>query len=144
MAVVVPDFLRDTIVDEILLTVGLVAALAGALWRLARRIDHLVVLTRDIMGEPARAGVEARPGVMERMAGQDSSLAEIAERVARIETAVTPNGGKSAHDALMARLDQIVGQVDDMRRALTAHIVTSEADRLDIHRQLELIAFRGQ
>lgn len=48
------------------------------LWRIFRRIDHFM---DDWFGEPARPGVAARPGVMERLCS--------------VERQLTPNGGNS-------------------------------------------------
>jgi hypothetical protein len=77
-------------------------ALAGLIW-LARTVGGtgriVINLRDDLLGEPARQGVPARPGVMERMA--------------RIEGELTFNGGKSLKDTVtqinerLARIEQV-------------------------------------
>ena len=60
---------------------GAAAAIGGAcalIWRRFRGIAHLL---DDLLGEPARAGVPARPGVMERLANQEVRVESIASQV---------------------------------------------------------------
>lgn len=46
-------------------------------WRMARRVQDI---HGDLMGEPARPGVAARPGVMERMERVETALAQHIEQ----------------------------------------------------------------
>ena len=70
----------------------------GVAWKLApilRRLSHLV---DDLLGEPARPGVAARPGVVER-------LSTLEDDVADIKTVKESNA--SALLSLAATVDQI-------------------------------------
>lgn len=65
----------------------------------------------DLMGEPARPGVQARPGVMERLAAQEietkrnrNELATVKALAESAEYHSRPNGGGSAYDHLMAEV----------------------------------------
>lgn len=92
-------------VAAIVLAVGVIAKA----WPLVKKLSNFL---DDVMGEPARPGVPARLGLM--------------ERVMRVEHELFPNSGKSLRDqtnrmeqkldadnariaALTQRLDQIVG-----------------------------------
>src|SRR5690606_12371332 len=60
-------------------------------------------LMDDLLGEPARPGVEARPGVLERLATIEERLSTVAaleRRIAAIERELHPNGGTSFRDAV--------------------------------------------
>jgi hypothetical protein len=80
---------------------GLLAVLGRGgrwLWRLFQRIDDLM---DDLRGSPARPGVAARPGVMER-------LQRLEYEVAAVRHEVTDNSGGSLKDAVKrveAKLD---------------------------------------
>lgn len=65
--------------------------------RFIRRIGHFV---DDWIGEPARDGIPARPGVMARLENIESDAAATNQRVGRIEHELKPNGGSSLRDAL--------------------------------------------
>lgn len=77
-------------------TIGVIGALIfiGWLvykaWPLVRNVSHL---TDDMVGEKARPGVPARPGLMERMAALE-------EQVNTIHHETRPNGGGSMNDAV--------------------------------------------
>ena len=117
-----------TVPDTAILT-GVLLAL-GAIIQLLRRaapmIRHLSHAADDILGEPARPGVEARKGVMERLAQIETAgaaktaaiealqveLHEVrtaqsatAANVARVLHMTHPNGGSSIPDRL-ARIEQ--------------------------------------
>lgn len=86
--------------DAVLVWGSVVTAVVGvlaALWRAARRarrVAHRVEeFIDDWQGVPPRAGVEGRPGVMQR-------LADIEHRVEAIAAEVRPNGGSSLRDAV--------------------------------------------
>lgn len=96
---------------------GGLAALAGVLgflwrkvWPALRRFSHFV---DDFVGEEERPGVPARPGVLERLQTLEEALAEVRYHV-------QPNGGRSAHDRLVAR-------VDAMAALLNEHMTDSTA-----------------
>jgi hypothetical protein len=85
---------------------GAIAAIVTALrWinRHARRISEFL---DDWAGEPARQGVDERPGVLARLKA--------------IEQEVTPNGGKSLRDAVSrveARLASLDGRLEEHVRS---------------------------
>lgn len=74
----------------------------------ARRQDEF---DADWYGEPARPGVEARPGVMERLRG--------------IEKELHPNGGSTMRDAI----NDTRAQTSELRSAFDAHL-RSHANQL--------------
>lgn len=94
-------------------TATLLAA-GGGLIRLARGVWHLVQraqrLMDDLLGEPARPGVDARPGVLERLAAIEERLSAVAalelsvrslsRRLEAVERELHPNGGASLRDAV--------------------------------------------
>lgn len=94
--------------ETALLVAGAVTVVAGAgavvigvvrfVVRMARNLGHLV---DDVRGEPARPGVEARPGVLER-------LQAIEARLSKVEHEVTPNSGASMRDAV----DRVESKLD--------------------------------
>lgn len=94
------------------------AVVWGAVWTVrkiapvARKLGHLV---DDLVGEPERPGVPARPGLMERMEAVETK-AEI------IRHEMYPNSGKSLRD----KLDQTSAAVD----VLSSDITTIN-DKLD-------------
>ncbi|MCY0957759.1 hypothetical protein [Streptomyces sp. H27-H5] len=86
--------------DTVLVWAGaftVIAGVVGVLWRLLRglvrtagRMDQFM---DDWYGEPPRAGVPARPGVLER-------VGEIEARLARVDHELHPNDGQSLRDAV--------------------------------------------
>lgn len=72
-------------------TVALFAA-KGVRWLLSalRRVNNFL---DDWNGEPARPGVTATPGVMDRLARLESKVVEVRDEV-------KPNGGASMRDAV--------------------------------------------
>lgn len=97
---------------------AVLAVVWGAVWLVrkiapvARKLGHLV---DDLVGEPERPGVPARPGLMERMEAVEQK-AEI------IRHEMYPNSGKSLRD----KLDQTSAAVD----VLSSDITTIN-DKLD-------------
>ena len=92
--------------------VAAVAMMAVKLWPLFRKLGHFL---DDVAGEPARPGVEARPGLMERLA--------------RIEHEVFQNSGSSLRD----RVDQTAQQVTEVSAAVqtVSYQLEEVAKRLD-------------
>ncbi|MEW2066625.1 hypothetical protein [Streptomyces sp. NPDC007346] len=101
--------------DVVLMWGGAVTVVAGVIalaWRavrasvrLAARVDHFM---DDWAGEVGRAGVPARPGVMER-------LATFEDRLTSVEHELYPNDGGSLRDAVdraNARLTRMCPDVD--------------------------------
>lgn len=82
-----------TIAGWITTVVAGLAAL-GVVGRVGWRVlDGLDDLRDDWRGRPARPGVPAQPGVLERLARQEDALA-------RIDAELHPNGGSSVRDVL--------------------------------------------
>ncbi|MDT0305054.1 hypothetical protein [Streptomonospora wellingtoniae] len=69
---------------------GVLIAAARKVWTFGRRVGHFL---DDWTGEAARRGVEARPGVMER-------LCTIEDRLGAVEHEVRTNDGSSLKDAV--------------------------------------------
>lgn len=65
--------------------VGAAAAVGGAVGLLWRRFRGLARLIDDLLGEPARPGVPASPGVMERLATHDQTLTYLAGQVQQLQ-----------------------------------------------------------
>lgn len=89
---------------------AIVTALGGAfaLGRgFARRGKGLANFLEDWNGEPARKGVPARPGVMERLAN--------------VEKELTLNGGRSLKDTVV----RMAGQLDRMAQPVTVNVTQS-------------------
>lgn len=78
---------------------------ARAAWRLIRRVINFL---DDFLGEPARAGVAARPGVMDRLSTLETSVASIAVEV-------HPNGGKSLRDEVQRMGTDMAGMKTGLR-----------------------------
>lgn len=79
-----------------LLIIGAVVAFQRWALPKLRQVGHLI---DDLAGEPARPGVEARPGLMERMKSVEDYAASLLERV-------------------LQRLDQLEHRMDKVERAL--------------------------
>lgn len=82
---------------------------AAAIWKIMRNTRQMA---EDWRGEPARPGVAARPGVMERLLSLDTGQSElrseqviIREQLEVVHHEVRPNGGASIKDQL-TRLDE--------------------------------------
>lgn len=97
--------------------VGILAVTIAAVWVVrkfgpaARKQGHLI---DDLVGEPERPGVPARPGLMERMKAVESKT-EI------IRHEMFPNSGKSLRDKLDQTsdvVDTLSGDVTEMNRKL--------------------------
>lgn len=61
------------------LGLGGIIALAGVVWKIMpnlRRISHFL---DDLMGEAARPGVPASPGILERLADVEARLGKVEE-----------------------------------------------------------------
>lgn len=96
---------------------AVVTALAGAfaLGRgAARRGRGLANFLEDWNGEPARKGVPARPGVMERLAN--------------VEKELTLNGGRSLKDTVM----RMAGQLDRLTQPVTVNVTQAPPQSSEI------------
>jgi hypothetical protein len=117
------------------LVIAILGTLAVGVWKglpSLRRFGHAL---DDIVGEPARPGVDARPGLVERMANVEEHLTAgfngHTERLERIEAAVEAGRKGSEHrldehgrrlDEHGRRLDVLAVRLDDVaRRVDVAH-----------------------
>lgn len=102
----------------LVVVLGALAAIGRKVWR---RVSQFL---DDWNGEPPRRGVEARPGVMERMKALDDGNLHIIARVAAVEEAerstaqrlraieseLHPNGGGSLRDQVNVIRDAVITQ----------------------------------
>lgn len=110
-----PDFLADVTLADAARWAAAAAALVVVVRKVWPWLSRLKDFLDDLMGEPERPGVPARPGVMTRLAQHEVDIAEI--RVAAQQAAhhSQPNGGSSAYD-------QLIGEVRSARKELADHI----------------------
>lgn len=106
---------------------AVIAFLWAKVWPVVSRFVHFL---DDFIGEKARPGVPARPGVMERLQALEEALDEIRYHV-------QPNGGRSAHDRLVARVDALVARLDE-------HMAASTASHRAIWERLDALARRRE
>lgn len=79
-------------------TAALVTLLTPGARRI-RRIEHgVVTIFRVVLGVPARDGIPAQPGVMERLSTQDAELAEIKGELQALKDHAA-NGGRVTGEA---------------------------------------------
>lgn len=117
---------------------ALVVAVTGCIawglrwgWRVLSRITRFL---DDFMGEPARQGVPARPGVMTR-------LQSLTEEVAKVQAQVIPNGGSSLRDAVdrvSADLKLVAADLSEHRHLTSPAIRQLTADVAELRRRVEL------
>lgn len=91
-------------VAGVVTAVAVLAAAAKRTFSLLRRIGHFL---DDWAGEPERPGVEARPGVLER-------LENIEDRLGAVEHEVRHNSDGSLKDAVR-RIERIEQRLEELR-----------------------------
>ena len=87
-------------------------------WRIVKRFIRLL---DDFLGEPARDGLEARPGVMAR-------LASVETIVAQVHAETRPNHGSSLRD-VVNRVEQEVNAIKTEQVAVKARLDSYDAGR---------------
>lgn len=100
-----PTWITDLIpVTPWLAAIGVLIWVAVKVFPFLRKITHFI---DDVAGEPARAGVPARPGLMERLSvveekqdEQSVALAQQSVSLAVVKHEVTTNHGSSLKDAV--------------------------------------------
>lgn len=100
-----PDFIA--ILAGISAAVGAIAGIVVGVKKTTPVVRLIVGVFGDFAGEPARPGVAARPGVMERLASidekidaQGTRIDEQGEQLASIQHELHPNSGKSLRDSI--------------------------------------------
>lgn len=84
--------------------------LVARAWRVTGRVRRFL---DDYEGAPARPGVDARPGVMERLQTVEQSvqgLGDVLGETRAIVHELRPNGGASARDEIRTIYRHVVGQ----------------------------------
>lgn len=94
-------------------------------------IKGLIDFFDDVKGEPARPGVEARPGLMDRLASVESIQKANSRTLDTVRHEVFPNSGKSLRD----RIDQTAKAVDEVNEKLDNdnRRIASVENKLDEH-----------
>ena len=96
----------------VILGVGVIVGAAVKGWKVIKRLNHFL---DDVMGEEARPGVPARPGLM--------------ERVMRVEHELFPNSGASLRDQtnrIESTITEIGEAVTTLRSDVDEHIEEAE------------------
>ena len=96
----------------VILGIGVLVAAGVKGWKVIKRLNHFL---DDVMGEEARPGVPARPGLM--------------ERVMRVEHELFPNSGASLRDQtnrIESTLTEIGEAVTTLRVDVDEHIEEAE------------------
>lgn len=98
-----------------------------------RKLMHFI---DDVAGEPARSGVPARPGLMERMTGFELKQDEQAAALEVVRHEVTTNHGSSLKDAvrvLDGRVANVQATLDGQAQWQKRHEEKSDAAVARIH-----------
>ena len=96
----------------VILGIGVLVAAGVKGWKVIKRLNHFL---DDVMGEEARPGVPARPGLM--------------ERVMRVEHELFPNSGASLRDQtnrIESTITEIGEAVTTLRVDVDEHIEEAE------------------
>lgn len=114
-----PSWFTSLTVGQILgwaLGVLVVVVLFTKIWRTIRPVWRGVrEFLEDWQGEPERAGVPARPGVMERLHTIETDVTGLKTQVAAVDHELHPNSGKSLRDT-----------VDSIQTELREHIAQQQ------------------
>lgn len=92
-------------VAVIIAAFSFVASLIIKAWPFTRKFTAII---NDMAGEPARAGVAARPGIMERLAKVEQSSALAAYHS-------QPDGGGSAYDHITQKIELVESDLRSVR-----------------------------
>ena len=104
----VQGFLEGVSVWTFIMWGGAIALLAGVIKKVWPLLKKLSDFLDDVAGEPARPGVPARAGLM--------------ERVQRIEHELFPNSGKSLRDQTNRMEEKLDDQIGELKNDLAAHL----------------------
>lgn len=119
------EILSQLSVLDMAVTLAALAAVATVIRKVWPVLSKLKDIIDDIAGEPARKGVPARPGLMERMASVEA-------KVTSADYHSRPNGGSSAYDALMREVRGLHDKVD-------SHITLSNAERAALRADVDVV-----
>lgn len=104
----VPEWLAALAFGEVVAFLAFAGVVAGLVWRGTKGVRRLFRaiedLAEDWAGRPARPGVEAQPGVMERLKAAEEAAQAAAAAAELTAYNTAPNGGSSPHDQLMQKL----------------------------------------
>lgn len=89
----------QTLMATALTSMTILGVLGGFFLWLRPLVRQVREFSEDWKGEPGRPGVPCRPGMMQRLESVEADLK-------RVKYEVTPNGGGSAHDALMDAIQE--------------------------------------
>lgn len=106
-----------TVSDFVMPFAGLIAVYVFVRW-INPTMKKFSRLQDDLLGTPERAGVEAKPGIMERVsnieedvsevkaeqATMSAEITELRSTVEAVKQEVTPNHGGSSHDRIMEQI----------------------------------------
>lgn len=106
------EYLEDLPLGQFMAVLAVLAAIVMFFRKTYPWMARVKDFMDDLMGEPARKGVEPRPGLIERMA-----IAE--KRLQCVEYNSKPNGGGSAHDDLMREIRTVGNRLEDHIRDTT-------------------------
>lgn len=120
-----PEWIADLIqIAPWLAAIGALIWVAVKVWPFLRKITHFI---DDVAGEPARPGVQARMGLMERLSvveekqdEQSVSLAQQSAALAVVRHEVTTNHGSSLKDATKG----LQSQVAALQKKFDEHLET--------------------
>lgn len=112
---IMQDFVQDVTIGQLVIA----AAICGSAWALIRKLGpglvRLVHMLDDFQGEPARPGVQARPGMLERMSTMEAATRGVADGQVILTRQMTvvvdsvaqlsPNGGSTMRDSI-ARIEK--------------------------------------
>lgn len=107
-------WLADVSILQAVVVIGAFAAVFSFLWKAWPWFGRVKDFVDDLIGETARAGVEARPGLMERMRNVEALASSAAYNS-------KPNGGASAFDKLMQELGVVSEQLAAQSTQLVTH-----------------------
>lgn len=108
----VPNFLENITIEQVLGVLIFILALIVVFRKFKPYMDGLKNFLDDWSGTPARPGVEARPGVIERLSKLESSQASSTETLNQIKGQVFPDSGQSLFDKVN-KIKTAVGAEND-------------------------------
>lgn len=109
------NLLTDLTVGQligIMATLVVIVGFTRKFWPVLKRLDHLL---DDWFGEPPRAGVRERKGVMQRLSDQDAAIDKLSRDLTPLVDATVPGN----HTEVLKRLDTITNQAKNHAQHMT-------------------------